>query len=126
MLDAQVSESDFQHKIVEYAKLRGWLVHAERPSTSRNGKWATAIQGDAGFPDLVLARKGRVIFAELKRQGQKERPSQRRWLDALVSPATFSGGLTAEAVGLLLQAMHQVAVYVWVPTHWPEIERVLA
>lgn len=39
----------------------------------------------AGFPDLVLVRRGWLIFAELKRQDRKAKPSaaQEEWLDDL-------------------------------------------
>ena len=37
----------------------------------------------AGFPDLVLAKAGRLIFAELKNQKHKASDEQIRWLIAL-------------------------------------------
>jgi len=41
------------------------------------------MQGDVGFPDLVLARAGKVIFAELKSETGKLSPTQREWANAL-------------------------------------------
>jgi hypothetical protein len=41
------------------------------------------MQGDVGFPDLVLARGGRVVFMELKSQRGVVSAAQRRWIDAL-------------------------------------------
>jgi len=44
----------------------GWAVHHDRPARRSGSRWHTAIQGHAGFPDLVLARGGVVLFRELK------------------------------------------------------------
>ena len=79
------SELQCQRTIVQAARLGGWLVHAERTSRTESGRYATAIQGDPGFPDLVLAHPatGAVIVAELKRKPNRVEPAQRLWLDAL-------------------------------------------
>lgn len=39
----------------------------------------------AGFPDLVLVRRGRLVFAELKRQADRYQPTpaQAAWLEDL-------------------------------------------
>jgi VRR-NUC domain len=58
----------------------------------------------SGFPDLVLVRE-RVVFAELKGATTRITPGQERWLDAL------------DAAG--------AEVYLWRPSEWDEIERVL-
>lgn len=44
--------------------------------------------GHSGFPDLVLARDGRVMFFELKREDGKTTPGQDAWLSAL-GPDTY-------------------------------------
>jgi hypothetical protein len=41
------------------------------------------MQGDPGFPDLVLVRPPRVMFVELKSERGRASPSQREWLDRL-------------------------------------------
>ena len=76
-------ERDFQRAVIDLARLCGWRVHHTRPTLTRAGEWRTPIQGDAGFPDLVLCRAGRVIFAELERVGARPIPQQQGWLDAL-------------------------------------------
>jgi hypothetical protein len=54
-----VSEASFLSAVVDYARLKGWRVHHQRPAYER-GRYRSAIQGDSGFPDLVLARRGRI------------------------------------------------------------------
>jgi hypothetical protein len=77
-----VSERDFQSAVIDLALYRGWRVFHALPARTSRG-WATATQGHVGFPDLVLARGGRLILAELKRHGGRVSPQQRAWLDAL-------------------------------------------
>jgi len=95
-------EKDFQRAVIDLARLTGWRVHHTRPALTRRGRWLTPIQGDAGFPDLVLVRAGRVIFAELKRNGARPTPAQREWLEAL-------------------QACAGVECYLWTPDDWEAI-----
>jgi hypothetical protein len=95
-------EKDFQRAVIDLARLTGWRVHHTRPALTRRGRWLTPIQGDAGFPDLVLVRAGRVIFAELKRVGGKPTAEQQAWLEAL-------------------QACAGVEVYLWTPDDWEAI-----
>jgi len=61
-------EAHFQSQLVSAAKRMGWsLVYHTRFST----------QSEPGFPDLVLVntRQQRVIFAELKRDGEDPTPA---------------------------------------------------
>lgn len=90
-----VSEKEFQRQLLQYARLCGWRVYHTRDSRG----------SQAGFPDLVLTRGGRLIFAELKSARGKVRPEQSDWLDAL-------------------RAAGQV-VYLWRPEDWSEIGRIL-
>lgn len=109
------SEAGFQEKVMQYAALRGWLIHHDRPArarergTGRDG-WRTAISGDAGFPDLVLARHGRVVFAELKSDIGKPTPAQARWADHLGYDLGFESTFD---------------YYLWKPSDWIDIERIL-
>ena len=101
-----MTEREFQQAVVQLARLMGWRVHHTRPALTQRGRWLTPIQGDAGFPDLVLCRGGRVIFAELKRNGARPTPAQRGWLEAL-------------------QACAGVECYLWTPSDWDAIVRTL-
>ena len=78
------TELQCQTTIVDAAKRGGWLVHAERTSRTQSGRWATAIQGHAGFPDLVLLHRDRgLLFCELKRKPNRIEPAQQAWIGTL-------------------------------------------
>jgi hypothetical protein len=106
-----VSERQFKNDVVAFARALGWLVHHDLPSQRANGSWATATQGDSGFPDLVLVHPGNsvhkatVLYAELKTQRGKTTASQEQWLTAL-------------------RACGQMA-FVWRPTQMGEIYELL-
>lgn len=59
------SGADLIDMTVQLAHYLGWKVHHCRPARTDKG-YRTPIQGDAGFPDLMLAKPPRVIFAEVK------------------------------------------------------------
>lgn len=92
-------------QVIDLAHIYGWRVAHFRPA--RVGKsWRTPVQGDGkGFPDFVLARDGRVIFAELKSNTGKLSDEQQEWLHALA--------------GEWETPNHKV--YVWRPRDWDEI-----
>lgn len=80
---------NFEIDVIQLAQVYGWRVHHQRPARRANGGWTSAVEGNAGFPDLVLARgtrygrPGRIILAELKAGGRVE-PDQRAWRDTLL------------------------------------------
>lgn len=77
------SEQACQETIVDAAMKAGWLVHAQRPARTTRG-WRTAVQGHAGFPDLVLITPSRteLHIVELKRKPNKLEPAQDIWIRA--------------------------------------------
>jgi VRR-NUC domain-containing protein len=94
-----VSEFELQRAVVEAARLFGWLVAHFRPARTARG-WRTPVAADgAGFPDLVLVKPGRLVFAELKAATGRLSDEQARWLAAL--------GLS-----------ERCEVYVWRPADW--------
>ena len=58
-----------------------------------------------GFPDLVLARDGHLVFAELKTEGNYPSDEQKRWLTELRKAPPH--------------------VFVWRPSDWRDIEAIL-
>lgn len=94
-LNLHESEADLQAKILQLAGYQGWLAYHTHDSR----------RSQEGFPDLVLVRAPRLIFAELKSMRGSMSPAQYVWLDELDrTPAE---------------------VYIWRPCDWPEIERIL-
>src|SRR5262245_41255878 len=87
--------------ILDYAYLRGWLVMHQRPGRLKGGTWRTAIQGDPGFPDLVLCRGTRLVVAELKSSKGTTSEPQRLWLNALQNTGA--------------------EVFLWRPEDWTQI-----
>jgi hypothetical protein len=79
-----LSESDWQAQVVHLARLKGWRVAHFRTSRTSSGGWATAVAADGkGFPDLVLSRRGRVLFRELKTDRGALTPEQKQWGETL-------------------------------------------
>jgi hypothetical protein len=79
----RISEADFQRRLMDTARLAGWRCAHFRPAMTQRGRWVTPMAGDKGFPDLVLAKDGHVLIAELKTDVGKTTPEQREWLEAL-------------------------------------------
>jgi hypothetical protein len=68
-----MSEAEFQRRVMKVATQLGWLwYHAYDP-----------ISDAAGFPDLVLVRRKRLLFAELKTEKGKLSKEQQRWFELL-------------------------------------------
>ena len=112
-----LSERDFQAQVIDYAHLRGWLVAAFRPCESAKG-WRTPMQGDVGYPDLTMARGGRVVFAELKAAMGRMSVAQRGWLSVLDLKWESYHASSLANTGM-------VAVYVWHPSDWDTIMEIL-
>lgn len=89
------SEKSFQSQVVKLAKLYQWTLYHTYDSRRSN----------AGFPDLVLIKGPRIVVVELKSDKGKLRPEQEDWLAKFrATPAE---------------------VYVWRPSDWDEVQRVL-
>ena len=70
MLDLDCLESELKSKVRELAIRLGWEYYHTNDSR----------RSEAGFPDLVLVRRQRLIFVELKRQKKDPTTDQKRWL----------------------------------------------
>jgi hypothetical protein len=91
-----VTEADLQANVLALAGHRGWLRYHTFDSR----------RSAAGFPDLVLVRGDRLVFAELKRERGRVTTEQRHWLAAL-------GEVT------------RVDARLWRPSDWRSIEEAL-
>lgn len=92
-----MSEAEFQAMVIELAELNGWMVYHTRDSR----------RSQPGFPDLVMVRAGRMIAAELKSETGKATGSQEAWLD-------------------LLGEVDGVEAWLWRPSHWDQICKLLS
>lgn len=78
-----ISEAVFQSQVIKAARLTGWRIFHALPAMNRRGQWRTAMSGDIGFPDLVMAKAGRIWFVELKTDSGKLTEAQQAWMEAL-------------------------------------------
>jgi len=79
-----VTGAEIQDAVVGTAHIAGWTVAHFRPSRTAHG-WRTPCAYDArGFPDLVLVRD-RVVYAEIKGDGDRLRDEQGQWLARLAA-----------------------------------------
>ena len=92
----QMPEREFLQTVRELARIFGWAEYHT---------WHS-LHSPSGFPDLVLVKPPRVIFAELKVGKRQPTPAQREWLN-------------------LLSQCPGVECYLWYPEDWDEIQRVL-
>jgi hypothetical protein len=89
MRAAPVSEKLFQEAVLSLAKVNGWKAFHPLSVRDFKGNYRTALAGDKGFPDLVLARKpsaqrvGGLIFAELKAESGRIAIEQIEWSEHL-------------------------------------------
>ncbi|WP_330186015.1 VRR-NUC domain-containing protein (plasmid) [Nocardia sp. NBC_01503] len=74
-----ISEADFQRRVMDTAQRCGWIIVHTRPARTARG-WVTPYEGDQGLPDLILARRGRVLLVELKSDKGRATAAQLRWL----------------------------------------------
>jgi hypothetical protein len=83
------SETEFRATVIEAAERLGWKVWSINDSVYRalivaNRKLGIHFRPPAaGFPDLVMVRGDRLVFAELKSNTGTVRPEHKVWLDAL-------------------------------------------
>jgi hypothetical protein len=102
-----ITEAEFQGQVVELATMLGWSWAHFRPAKTSRG-WRVPVSGPlgAGWPDLVLVRDERLIFAELKRS-TSNRPSP-------------------DQVMVLTLLAGAAETYVWTPADFEDIATVLS
>lgn len=99
----------FLARVTDYARHRQWSWMHIQPGLNERGRYRTPVSGPlgSGWPDLVLVRNGRLIFAELKAQSRK--PT----------------GLQETVLGVL-SSIPLAEVYVWRPSDWELIMETLS
>ena len=109
---ATQTEAEFQRGVIQYARLRSWEVTHITPAKWVAGKGLIPDRAQRGFPDLLFTRAVRpgrpygVVWAELKTETGSESDGQPEWRQRLLAAGQQA--------------------YLWRPTSWAEIERVLA
>lgn len=116
------SEAAFQRKVLSLAGLTGWLrYHA--PAGGKGGR-VDFEQVGRGFPDIVLVRAPRLVFAELKAEdgGNRATVAQRA-----ARPAGWEAKDVTDAQVEWLRSLLACGAeaYLWRPSDWPTVERVL-
>lgn len=95
-MPTEMTERQWQAQIVETAKYLGWWVYHTHDSR----------RSEPGFPDLVLVRPPRLIFAEVK---------------------TAAGRLTqAQQDTIVMLDQTCAESYIWRPADWPAILSLLS
>jgi len=92
-----VRESEVQSRIRQTALRCGWKYYHTYDSR----------RSERGFPDTVLCKPPRLIFAECKTEEGKVEDEQREWLE-------------------ILSEIPGVECYIWRPSDLPQIERLLS
>ena len=91
------TEAELRARILRCAQPHGWLHYHT---------W-NSRKSDVGFPDDVLVKPGRLIFAELKSRTGKPTAAQARWL------------------AVLARSVPGVETYLWRPADVSAIEQLL-
>jgi hypothetical protein len=110
------TEESWMSWVIDYATRvarPAWRIYHTRNSKGSH----------AGFPDLVLLRPPRLIFAELKTERGKLTRAQEDWLEALAMVGSMPGESYDRAWRV---AVAPVEPYVWRPADRPDIERILS
>lgn len=122
----QQTEAQFQSAVIDYARVNGWRIAHFHDSRRQVGDRLVGDADAKGFPDLVLARSGRVVFAELKTQTGRLKAEQRDWLIELNGREEFGLEDTWVQIGALMgNPIPSLLVCLWRPDCWEEIQAVL-
>lgn len=91
-----ITEKAFESQVKDLAKLFGWKY---------SHTWRS-IHSPAGFPDCIMTREGRLVIAELKREGGQPTPEQYFWL-------------------VELSKVDCAEIYLWYPSDFDKIAELL-
>lgn len=91
-LDAAMTEKDLLAFVVDTARAYGWLIYHTHDSR----------RSEAGFPDLVMTKQGRLLFVELKSERGRVSAAQWKWLRALRDVELALRGTASGIVGVAI------------------------
>ena len=77
----RMTEAELQKRVLDLCDLLGLLVFHDNDSRRNR----------AGFPDLVIVGRHRVLYRELKTDTGQLRPEQKTWLNRLVAAGADAG-----------------------------------
>jgi predicted type IV restriction endonuclease len=77
-----ITEREWQSQVQRIASSLGWKFYHAPDNKPINGRIQKVV---AGFPDLVLVKGDRLVFAELKRELGIVADAQLEWLAALTA-----------------------------------------
>lgn len=92
----KITETQFTQLVLDAAAWTHWLGYHTHDSR----------RSEPGFPDVVLIRRGTILFAELKAEGKYLRPEQKIWRAVLEEAAAINDA---------------VEYHLWRPSDWPAI-----
>jgi len=104
-IGTRMSEAQLMKLVIDAAQKLGWIVahiNDRMYSLAIAAGRPDVMAGAKGLPDLIMARSGRVIFAELKSAKGRVRADQQMWLDELQARVP--------------DVTHEV--YTWRPADW--------
>lgn len=106
----RITEKAFEHQVIQYARLMGWRIWKDRATNRRRrcascGAWSAGARNPAGLPDLILIRRPRLVWVELKAERGRLSDDQRAWIEDL-------------------RASGQEC-YLWRPSEWRKVEEKL-
>ena len=96
---SSMTEKAFEAKVKKLARDNGWMYYHT---------WRS-YHSPAGFPDCVMVRPPKIIFAELKSQRGKLSPQQEEWITRLYCCRS-----------------KDIRVYTWRPSDWDKIVEILS
>ena len=110
----EISEKQFEAQIKDLAKIYHWKYYHT---------WKS-IHSPAGFPDIVMVKPPRLIFAELKSEKGKITPEQEEWLSLLRQCGSYPSSSLIDDKGLTL-VYQRLGVYLWRPSDFETIIEIL-
>jgi len=114
-----MTEREFASKVISCAVEHGWMVYAVLDARNY------AKRTSKGYPDLTMARKGRLIFAELKSQKGKMSDNQFEWRGELLKVQSETMEFPLGGKTTIDDEARPVRYAVWRPSDWDEIEEIL-